>query len=293
MSENPMDTQVGGNHYKRLAIQPMELWIKNQLPGVEATAINHLTRHRDKLGRMDVEKARQYVESLIERMAASVGRIPYALIRNGKAFESDEHRHKIAPAISRIKSAPLYIDDRGALTVAQMRTTARRLHKREPLALIVVDYLQLARAKAENRVMEVTAISQGLKALAKELRVPLIALSQLNRGVEGRQDKRPNSGDLRDSGAIEQDADVIWMLYRDEVYCEESAYRGVAEVICSKQRNGPTGCWRPTCICADSTTRRPDGFRHQQQRSRRSGTGVSTDESQEPNERREHLAQIR
>ncbi len=180
-------------------------------------------------------------EQLLDRMAASVGRIPYDLIRTGKVFGHDEYDSRILPTVNTINSAPLFIDDRPALTIAQMRATARKEHKRNPLGLIVVDYLQLARAKAESRVMEVTYISQGLKALAKELRVPVLALSQLNRSVDSRSDKRPNNSDLRDSGAIEQDADVIWFIYRDEVYNETSPQKGVAEIICTKQRNGPTG----------------------------------------------------
>lgn len=180
-------------------------------------------------------------EQLLDRMAASVGKIPYSLIRNGKVFGHSEYDAHVLPTISRLKTAPLYIDDRAALTIAQIRSRARKLHKRESLGLIVVDYLQLAKARAESRVMEVTAISQGLKALAKELRVPVLALSQLNRAVDSRSDRRPNNSDLRDSGAIEQDADVIWFIYRDEVYNENSPRKGFAEIICTKQRNGPTG----------------------------------------------------
>lgn len=180
-------------------------------------------------------------EQLLDRMASSVGRIPYDLIRTGNVFKVPEYDCKAMPTVSRIKDAPLHIDDRPALTIPQMRATARRIHKQTPLSLIVVDYLQLARAKAESRVMEVTQISQGLKAIAKELGVPVLALSQLSRAVEQRSDKRPGNADLRDSGAIEQDADVIWFIYRDEVYNESTKQRGVAEILCTKQRNGPIG----------------------------------------------------
>lgn len=176
---------------------------------------------------------------LIDRMVASVGKIPYALLRSGKVFGS-EYDHVITPTASRIKNAKIYIDERGGLTVQQMRTSARRLHKKTPIDLIIVDYLQLARAKAENRTTEITAVSQALKALAKELNVPLIALSQLSRKCE-EQKRRPISSDLRDSGSIEQDADAIFLMYRDEMYNEDSKEKGMAEIICAKLRNGEPG----------------------------------------------------
>lgn len=177
---------------------------------------------------------------LIDRMVASVGEIPYALLRSGKAFGHPDFDLKILPTADRVKKSKIYIDERGALTVAQMRVAARRLHKKTPLSLIVVDYLQLARAKAENRVNEITAISQALKALAKELNVPVIALSQLSRKCE-EQKRRPISSDLRDSGSIEQDADSIFLIYRDEVYNEDSQWKGKAEIHCTKLRNGQPG----------------------------------------------------
>lgn len=176
---------------------------------------------------------------LLDRMIASVGDIPYSLLRSGRVF-STEYRDRVGSAAGRIKNSKLYIDDRGALSIAQMRASARRLHKKNPLALIVVDYLQLARAKAENRVNEITAISQGLKALAKELGVPLIALSQLSRKCE-EQRRRPTSSDLRDSGSIEQDADSIFLIYRDELYNDNSPDKGKAEIHCTKLRNGEPG----------------------------------------------------
>lgn len=184
-------------------------------------------------------------EELLDRMASAVGKIPYELIRTGRIFGDAEHESKIIPAVGRIKSAPLYIDDRAGLTIAQMRNAARRLHRQHPLALIVVDYLQLAvgktRSKTDSREQEISSISRGLKALAKELKCPVIALSQLNRNVENRTNKRPVNSDLRDSGAIEQDADVIWFIYRDEVYNEDSPDKGIAEILCTKQRNGALG----------------------------------------------------
>lgn len=176
---------------------------------------------------------------LIDRMVASVGKIPFALLRSGKVFGT-EFNSKVIPATHLIKNSKLYIDERGALSVQQMRTTARRLHKKNPLSLIVVDYLQLARGKGENRVNEITGISQALKALAKEINVPTIAISQLSRKCE-EQKRKPISSDLRDSGSIEQDADSIFLIYRDELYNPESKDRGKAEIHCTKLRNGEPG----------------------------------------------------
>lgn len=176
---------------------------------------------------------------LIDRMIASVGGVPYSLLRSGRVFAT-EHCDRVEPAFKKVKNSKLYIDDRGALTIAQMRVRARKLHKKNPLALIVVDYLQLAHAKAENRVNQITEISQGLKALAKELGVPVIALSQLSRKCE-EQRRRPISSDLRDSGSIEQDADAIFLIYRDELYNENSPDKGKAEIHCTKLRNGEPG----------------------------------------------------
>lgn len=188
-------------------------------------------------------------EQLLDRSAASLGRMPYKLIRAGTIFESADHSYKVVPTFRKLKDAinTLKIDDRPSLTIAQMRATLRRESKKGKVELVVIDYLQLAKAKAESRTTEITAISQGLKALAKEFKCPVIALSQLSRKCEERADKRPNNSDLRDSGAIEQDADIVFFLYRDEVYNEDSPYRGVAEVICTKQRNGETGTDELAC----------------------------------------------
>jgi replicative DNA helicase len=142
-----------------------------------------------------------------------------------------------------MRDAPIYIDDSGALTPTEVRARARRLKREHGLGLVVVDYLQLMQVAGtkENRATEISEISRGLKALAKELRVPVIALSQLNRGVEQRTDKKPVMSDLRESGAIEQDADVIMLIYRDEVYDPNTTRKGIADIIIAKQRNGPTG----------------------------------------------------
>jgi replicative DNA helicase len=147
--------------------------------------------------------------------------------------------------MERLHGAKIYIDDTASIGVLEMRAKARRLASEHGLHLIIVDYLQLMQGKGrfENRVLELASISRGMKALAKELSVPIVALSQLNRKVEDRTNRRPQMADLRESGAIEQDADVIAFIYRDEVYnkAEDNPDKGIAEIIIGKQRNGPTG----------------------------------------------------
>jgi replicative DNA helicase len=181
-------------------------------------------------------------EELTQRLLVAEARVESGRIRNGRLADSDWP--KISQAIARLGDAPLFIDDNPNLTVMEMRAKARRLKAREGgLGLIVVDYLQLmsSRATVENRQIEVSSISRGLKILARELEVPVVALSQLSRNLEMRADKRPMLADLRESGSLEQDADVVLFLYRDEIYNPESADRGTAEVIVAKHRNGPTG----------------------------------------------------
>jgi replicative DNA helicase len=176
------------------------------------------------------------------RMLGSVGRIDQQRLRTGRL--TDEDWPRLSEAIERMHAAPLYIDETAALNALELRARARRLAREyKQLGLVVVDYLQLMSAYAvgENRATEISEISRSLKALAKELKVPVIALSQLNRTVETRTDKRPVMSDLRESGAIEQDADVILFIYRDEVYNPDSSDKGVAEIIIGKQRNGPIG----------------------------------------------------
>ncbi|MHB1503158.1 MAG: replicative DNA helicase [Acidimicrobiales bacterium] len=178
---------------------------------------------------------------LTQRLLCSEARVDATRMRNGRLLESDWP--KISDAIGRLGDAPIYIDDNPNLTVMDIRAKARRLKSREGLGLVVVDYLQLmtGRHTTENRQVEISEISRGLKVLARELSVPVIALSQLSRNLEMRADKRPVLADLRESGAIEQDADVVLFIYRDEVYNPESADRGSAEIIIAKHRNGPTG----------------------------------------------------
>lgn len=182
-------------------------------------------------------------DSLAMRMMSSLGRIDQHKIRTGQL--DDEDWPRVTSAVHMLSEAPLFIDDTPALSPAEMRARARRVMKEHgQLGLIVVDYLQLMQVpgfKADSRTAEISEISRSLKALAKELSVPVIALSQLNRSLEQRHDKRPVMSDLRESGAIEQDADLICFIYRDEVYNEESPDKGCAEIIIAKQRNGPIG----------------------------------------------------
>jgi replicative DNA helicase len=179
-------------------------------------------------------------EQLVQRMLCSEAKVDSSKLRAGYLKESDWP--KLTRAASMLTDAPLFIDDTPALSVLEMRAKARRLKKEHGLGLIVVDYLQLMRSDVtESREREISDISRSLKALAKELYVPVVALSQLNRGVELRQNRRPQLSDLRESGAIEQDADLIAFIYRDEVYNKESPEKGVAEIIIGKQRNGPIG----------------------------------------------------
>lgn len=180
-------------------------------------------------------------EQLVRRMLCSRAEVDASKLRGGFLAESDWPR--LTRAAGLISEAPIFIDDSPAVNVLEVRAKARRLQREHDLGLVVIDYLQLMRGigKIENREREISEISRSLKALAKELNVPVVALSQLNRGVESRQDKRPQLADLRESGAIEQDADVIAFIYRDEMYNTESADAGKAEIIIGKQRNGPTG----------------------------------------------------
>ncbi len=180
---------------------------------------------------------------LMFRLVSSLGRINQQALRSGDLAEEDWPR--VTSAITMLSESKLYIDDTPALSPVELRSRARRLHRDsdDGLGLIVIDYLQLMQVPGskENRATEISEISRSLKALAKELDVPVICLSQLNRALEQRNDKRPMMSDLRESGAIEQDADLIMFIYRDEYYHEDSADKGLAEVIIGKQRNGPTG----------------------------------------------------
>jgi replicative DNA helicase len=182
---------------------------------------------------------------LTTRLIASEARVDSSRMRNGRLAEADWP--KISHAIGRLAEAPLFIDDNPQLTIMEIRAKARRLKAKEgDLGLVVVDYLQLmtGRGSAENRQVEISEISRGLKVLARELECPVVALSQLSRQLEQRADKRPMLSDLRESGAIEQDADVVMFLYRDSVYNPDSPDNGTAEILVSKHRSGPTAMIR-------------------------------------------------
>ena len=183
------------------------------------------------------------------RMLSSLGRLDQQKTRTGKL--SDDDWDKMTVALGKLHDAPIHIDETGAINATDLRARARRLHRQcGKLGLIVIDYLQLMTSTKdnENRATEISEISRSIKALAKELQVPIIALSQLSRKVEERNDKRPLMSDLRESGAIEQDADIIMMMYRDEYYNKDSKEPGVAEVNIVKHRNGPTDTVRLTFL---------------------------------------------
>jgi replicative DNA helicase len=188
---------------------------------------------------------------LVMRMLGSVGRLDQHKMRTGAL--NDDDWHKLTAAVGRLNDAPVFVDESGMLNPTELRGRARRLYRQcggPGLGLIVVDYLQLMETgnSGENRATEIAEISRALKAVAKELNVPVVALSQLNRGLEQRPNKRPVMSDLRESGAIEQDADLILFIYRDEVYNPESPDKGTAEIIIGKQRNGPIGTVKLTFI---------------------------------------------
>ena len=187
---------------------------------------------------------------LVMRMLGSVGRLDQHVLRTGQL--GDEHWNKLNEAVVKLSDAPMYIDETPGLTALELRARARRLARQYggKLGLIVIDYLQLmsGSGRGDNRASELGEISRSLKGLAKELSVPVIALSQLSRSVEQRTDKRPMMSDLRESGAIEQDADIIIFMYRDEYYNPDTQYKGLAEAIIAKHRNGPTGKVRLTFL---------------------------------------------
>jgi len=180
-------------------------------------------------------------QQLAFRMISSLGRVDQTHLRTGNF--PDEDWSRINTAVQLMSDAPIFIDDTPSLSPGEIRARARRLQREHGLGLIVVDYLQLMQVPGnkENRATEISEISRGLKALAKELSCPVIALSQLNRSVEQRTDKRPVMSDLRESGAIEQDADLILFIYREEVYNQDTPRKGIADIAIAKQRNGPIG----------------------------------------------------
>ncbi len=239
-------------------LQPADLIILAGRPSMGKTALAmNMVQHAALIEKIPVAvfSLEMSMEQLALRMLCSIGRIDSQRIRTGRLHDSDWP--KLTRATGMLSDAPIFIDDTAGTTVLEMRAKARRLKSEHKLGMIVVDYLQLMQGKAgtENRAQEISDISRSLKAMAKELDVPVVALSQLNRSLESRTDKRPQLSDLRESGAIEQDADVIMFIYRDEVYnkAEDNPNRGLAEIIVGKQRNGPTGVVKLTFL-AEFTT---------------------------------------
>ncbi|MBU1062238.1 MAG: replicative DNA helicase, partial [Candidatus Omnitrophica bacterium] len=187
-------------------------------------------------------------EQLVQRMLCSHARVNAHNVRTGFLSQSDWPR--LTNAAGKLSEAPIYIDDTAGLSVMEIRAKSRRLKSQHNIQFIIVDYLQLMQGLpgSENRQQEISEISRSLKALARELNVPLIAVSQLSRAVESRQDRRPQLSDLRESGAIEQDADLVGLLLREEYYNATEENKGIAEIIIAKQRNGPVGTVKLTFI---------------------------------------------
>src|SRR6266487_1614251 len=225
--------------------QPGNLIIAAARPSMGKSALglcmaaNLAVRHETPVAVFTLEMSKSEVT---QRLMCSEAKVESNRLRTGKLGPDDWPR--LTAACDKLAKAPIYVDDTGSITMMEIRSKARRLKTREPnLGLIVVDYLQLmtSGASAENRVQEVSQISRNLKVLARDLDVPILAMSQLSRAVEQRHDKRPILSDLRESGSIEQDSDLVMFVYRDEYYNEESDQQGLAEIILSKHRNGPTG----------------------------------------------------
>ncbi len=225
-------------------LQPSDLIIVAGRPSMGKTALalniaqHAATEHKVPVAIFSLEMSK---EQLATRMLCAEAKVDAQAVRTGRL--SDAEWQRLTFAANKLSQAPIFVDDTPALTVLELRAKARRLMAEHGLGLVIIDYLQLMRSRErrERREQEISEISSSLKAMAKELNVPVVALSQLNRRVEERPDKRPQLADLRESGAIEQDADVIVFIYRDEVYKKESPDKGKAELIIGKQRNGPTG----------------------------------------------------
>ena len=234
-----LDEDTGG-------LQPGELVIVAARPSMGKTALalnmarNAAVDHGKKVAIFSLEMTKR---SLVLRLLSSEAKVDFTAFRKG--FGTTSAHERLAAAANGLSNAQIWLDDSGTITILEIKAKCRRLKSEHGLDLVLVDYLQLAHGDhpAARKDLEIAEISHGLKALAKELDIPVVALSQLNRGPEQRDPdkRRPNMGDLRESGAIEQDADVIAFIYRDEVYNKETADRGIAELIVAKQRNGPTG----------------------------------------------------
>ncbi len=237
---------------KTSGLQPGDLVIVAGRPSMGKTALSlNIAEHVALELQMPVAvfSMEMGASQLAHRLLCSVGRLDHQRLRTGRLLDDDWPR--LTSAIQKMQDAQLFIDETPALTALELRGRARRLSRKcSQLGLIIVDYIQLmsANSSGENRATEISEISRSLKALAKELKCPVIALSQLNRSLEQRPNKRPVMSDLRESGAIEQDADLILFIYRDEVYNQDSPDKGTAELIIGKQRNGPIGTVRLTFV---------------------------------------------
>lgn len=239
MGFTELDAMTGG-------LQPSTLNVLAARPSMGKTAfaltiaLNAALREKATIGVFSLEMS---AVQLVQRMLCSEARVDMSRVRSGQLSERDFQR--LADTAGRMSEAKIFIDDHANMTVMELRSRARRLMAEHGLDLLIIDYLQLmsgsTRSQSENRQQEISAISRGLKALARELDVPVLVLSQLSRAVESRPNKRPMLSDLRESGAIEQDADLVTFIYRDEYYDQESEKHGIAEIIIGKQRNGPTG----------------------------------------------------
>src|SRR4051812_8503466 len=240
-------TATGFRDLDRLTsgFQPGNLIIVAARPSMGKSALalcmaaNVAVRHEQPVALFTLEMSKAEVT---QRLMCSEGKVESQRLRTGKLAADDWPR--LTAACDKLAKAPIYVDDTGSITMMEIRSKARRLKSKHPdLGLIIVDYLQLMTSggNAENRVQEVSQISRQLKVLARDLEVPILAMSQLSRAVEARTDKRPLLSDLRESGAIEQDADMVMFVYRDEYYNEDTDQQGLAEVILAKNRNGPTG----------------------------------------------------
>jgi replicative DNA helicase len=239
-----LDAMTAGMH-------PGDLIIVAGRPGMGKTSFalnvgvnaSHSRFGTDKTAAVAVFSLEMPKDQLVKRMLASEARVDSSRLRTGQVHRDDWQN--LAQAAGTLSDLPIFIDDTSALTLMELRAKARRIASEHGLALIIIDYLQLMRSgtKNDSREQEISEISRSLKGLAKDMGIPIIALSQLNRGVEsrGNKDKRPQLSDLRESGAIEQDADTIMFVYRDEVYNRETTDQGIAEIIVGKQRAGPTG----------------------------------------------------
>ena len=230
-----------------LGFQPATLIIVAARPSMGKSsllgdfALNAALRHGQPVVIFSLEMGRH---ELVQRFLSSEARVDSQRLRRGSLHEQDWTR--LSSALGRLAEAPIYIDDSASISLMEMRAKCRRLKARQGLGLVIIDYLQLMQSprRSENRQQEVSEISRSLKILSKELNVPVLCASQLNRAVEARHDKRPFLGDLRESGSIEQDSDMVMFIYRDEVYNPDSSARGEAELILAKHRNGPTGTVR-------------------------------------------------